>query len=61
MHLRVAICVTAICLGLAGCGTRYQEMGFTGGVAAERVTADTVRRPVVSAFGQAGHRADIAE
>jgi hypothetical protein len=32
-----------MCLGLAGCGTKYQEMGFSGGVAAERVTADTVR------------------
>jgi hypothetical protein len=28
---------------LAGCGTKYQEMGFTGGVAAEQITADTWR------------------
>ncbi|WP_457488951.1 CC0125/CC1285 family lipoprotein [Tardiphaga sp. P5_C10] len=32
-----------LCLLLAGCGTRYQEMGFTGGVAAEQITADTWR------------------
>jgi hypothetical protein len=40
---RIALLVTAMCVGLAGCGTKYQEMGFTGGVAAERVTGDTVR------------------
>ena len=33
----------AMCLVLAGCATKYQEMGFTGGVAAERITADTYR------------------
>jgi hypothetical protein len=44
MRGRIALLVTtAMCLGLAGCGTKYQEMGFTGGVAAERVTADTIR------------------
>ena len=26
---------------LMGCGTKYQEMGFTGGVAAEQITKDT--------------------
>jgi hypothetical protein len=39
----VLLLTAAMCLGLAGCGTKYQEMGFTGGVAAERMTADTVR------------------
>ena len=28
---------------LCGCATKYQEMGFTGGVAADQVTADTWR------------------
>jgi hypothetical protein len=28
---------------LCGCSTRYQSMGFTGGVAAEQMTADTFR------------------
>ncbi len=35
--------VLIFCALLAGCGTKYQEMGFTGGVAAEQVTADTWR------------------
>ena len=30
-------------LTLAGCGTKYQEMGFSGGVAAQQITADTFR------------------
>ena len=33
----------ALCALLTGCGTKYQEMGFTGVVAAEQVTADTWR------------------
>lgn len=37
------IAVFAVALILAGCGTKYQEMGLTGGVAAEQVTADTWR------------------
>lgn len=28
---------------LGGCATRYQEMGFTGGVAAEQMSADVFR------------------
>jgi hypothetical protein len=28
---------------LAGCATKYQEMGFSGGVAAEQMTKDTFR------------------
>jgi uncharacterized protein (UPF0333 family) len=35
--------VTALGLLLAGCGTNYQEMGFTGGVSAEQITKDTYR------------------
>jgi hypothetical protein len=27
----------------AGCATKYQEMGFSGGVAAQQITADTFR------------------
>src|SRR5690348_13073937 len=41
--LKTSIVAVITALVLAGCGTRYQEMGFTGGVAAERVTADTWR------------------
>jgi hypothetical protein len=33
----------AVALMLAGCGTKYQDMGFTGGVAAEQISADTWR------------------
>ena len=35
--------VLALCLFLAGCATKYQDMGFTGGVKAERITTDTYR------------------
>lgn len=35
--------VVVVCATLAGCGTKYQEMGFTGGVAAQQMTADTWR------------------
>lgn len=35
--------VLAISLSLIGCATKYQDMGFSGGVAAEQVTADTWR------------------
>jgi hypothetical protein len=35
--------IAAICLLLTACGTKYQDMGFTGGVAAGQVTADTWR------------------
>ena len=37
----VVVCLVAACL--AGCATKYQDMGFTGGVAAEQVMADTWR------------------
>ena len=37
------ICVIALCAIVAGCATKYQDMGFTGGVAAEQITADTWR------------------
>ena len=30
-------------LSLVGCATKYQEMGLTGGVAAQQITADTWR------------------
>jgi hypothetical protein len=33
----------ALCLFLGGCATKYQEMGFTGGVEAQQITADTYR------------------
>jgi hypothetical protein len=30
---------------LGGCATPYQELGFTGGVAAQRMTSVSDRRP----------------
>src|SRR5215467_11206208 len=35
--------IVLLILALGGCATPYQEMGFTGGVAAQRMTADTYR------------------
>jgi hypothetical protein len=35
--------IVVLCAALGGCATKYQEMGFTGGVAAEQITADTWR------------------
>src|SRR5215471_8220818 len=35
--------IVALCAALVGCATKYQEMSFTGGVAAEQITADTWR------------------
>jgi hypothetical protein len=35
--------VVVLCAALGGCATKYQEMGFTGGVAAQQITADTWR------------------
>ncbi|MCK1517909.1 hypothetical protein IVB22_36595 [Bradyrhizobium sp. 190] len=40
---RTITLVVTVCLLLAGCGTKYQEMGFTGGVSAEQITKDTYR------------------
>lgn len=37
------VAVMGVCLAVAGCGTKYQDMGFTGGVAAQQMTADTWR------------------
>lgn len=33
----------ALLLAVAGCATKYQDIGFSGGVAAQQVTADTYR------------------
>jgi hypothetical protein len=41
-HGTIAFVIT-LGLLLAGCGTKYQEMGFTGGVSAEQITKDTYR------------------
>jgi hypothetical protein len=38
MLLIALLCVTGV-----GCTTRYQEMGYTGGVTADQMTADTWR------------------
>ncbi len=38
---KIALLLSA--LSLAGCATTYGEMGFGGGVAAERISADTFR------------------
>ena len=35
--------VVALCAMLGSCATKYQEMGFAGGVAAQQITADTWR------------------
>ncbi len=32
-----------ICLLVAGCATKYQDMGFAGGVAAQQMTSNTFR------------------
>lgn len=32
-----------LCLTLAACSTKYQDMGFTGGVEAQQITSDTFR------------------
>lgn len=42
--------ILSICVLLTGCYTKYQEMGWTGGVSAERVSSDTWR---ISARGNA--------
>jgi hypothetical protein len=40
----------AVGIRLGGCATKYQEMGFAGGVAAEPVMTD-VYRIVANAYG----------
>jgi len=37
------VAVAVLALSLGACSTKYQDMGFTGGVAAEQITADTWR------------------
>lgn len=37
------VLLLGICLTAGGCATKYQDMGFTGGVAAQQMTADTWR------------------
>ena len=41
--MRAALFAAFAAFCLWGCATKYQDMGFTGGVAAEQVTADTWR------------------
>lgn len=38
-----SLALVLLCFVLSACATKYQEMGFTGGVAAEQVTSDTWR------------------
>jgi len=38
-----SLAIMVLCAALGGCATKYQEMGFTGGVAAQQITADTWR------------------
>lgn len=38
-----ALTIIALSVALSGCATKYQEMGFSGGVAAQQITADTWR------------------
>ncbi len=35
--------IAYLALSLSACATKYQDMGFTGGVSAEQLTADTYR------------------
>ncbi|MFT4076878.1 MAG: hypothetical protein QM647_15235 [Asticcacaulis sp.] len=37
------IVAVAFAVTLTGCATKYQEMGFTGGVSAAQITSDTVQ------------------
>lgn len=39
--MRFLIILSALCLG--ACATKYQEMGFSGGVSAQQITANTFR------------------
>lgn len=48
----------ALLLGLAGCATPYQEMGFLGGVQATQVTQDTFQ---IAARGNAYTGADTIQ
>ncbi len=38
-----SVAVAFLLLVTAACATKYQEMGFSGGVTAQQVTADTYR------------------
>jgi hypothetical protein len=42
-HNMCKLGIVALCVALCGCATKYQEMGFSGGVAAQQITADTFR------------------
>jgi hypothetical protein len=44
-RLIAALVLTAafVAAGVAGCATKYQDMGFAGGVAAQQISADTFR------------------
>ena len=35
--------ILIVCLAISGCATPYQDMGFTGGVTAQQMTANTFR------------------
>jgi hypothetical protein len=41
--MRWHIAVLLVAIGLTGCATKYQEMGFSGGVSAQQITQDTFR------------------
>ena len=41
--MRIVTGVAVLSIALAGCATKYQEMGFTGGVSAEPVMTDVYR------------------
>src|SRR5262245_28712522 len=43
MKILAPCAALALAFALGACATKYQEMGFTGGVAAEQVTADVYR------------------
>jgi hypothetical protein len=37
------LAIAALCAAIGGCATKYQETGFTGNAATQRITADTWR------------------
>ena len=43
MKIHKVVSAAVVGLTLMGCGTKYQDMGFTGGVAAKQMSADVFR------------------
>ena len=43
MKFRIAAALLVLCAGLSACATKYQDMGFTGGVEATQIDGNTFR------------------